>query len=149
MARKKIKLALPFRFIRKSDASKDFHNQLYAVNKVNLASLVGENHTNQYVVVYDANPLVLGFIIFKDTGTHFYIDLVEKNELHSFPTLKPGTQLIDMVERISPNYTYKKVVLNAIVGTQDYYEEIGYQKTGKTTNDPVYGNLTEMEKLLD
>lgn len=148
MARKKIPLALPFRYIRRSDAKKRFYNPLSEINHVSLADLISRNRRYEYVVVYDATPDILGFIFFRDTGTHFYIVLVERNELVSYPELRPGTQLIQMVERISPNYDYKKVVVDSMDETISYYERLEYKKTGKIIDDPQYGMLTRMEKSL-
>lgn len=148
MIRKKLPLALPFRYFKNSDASQDFDNRLYAVNKIGLDKLIGENRADKHIVVFDYNKKVAAFIIFKDLQDHFYIVLVETNDLIR-TALNPGSQLIDYVEQVSILLGYKKIVLDS---TDDmitrYQTQWRYRNIGYTYFDPQYGRLTRMEKIL-
>lgn len=147
MPRKKFVLNLPFRQIRKSDSNKRFENEFFEFNHITMTDLVSANKKNQYVFVYDNDSEILAFLVFKDTGTHFHLVLVETNRM--FKTdLKPARQLIILIENLSKHFDYHKITLYSVVEKIPLYHKLGYEKTGQTVLDPTYGKLTMMKKEL-
>jgi len=150
MARKKIPARGPFRYIRKSDVKKPFDNRFKRLNGVDFSSLLKDNKGSIHVLVYEYQRNILCFLALEDKGTHFYLNLIENNELFQtkIQTINPAPKLITYVEIISPHYGYKKVTLNSIQPLIQYYRDLGYSETGRTSYRQPYGLLTEMEKIL-
>ena len=150
MARKKIPTSGPFRYIKKADTTKPFDNRLKPLNKVDFSTLYSDNKGATHVLVYDFQNKILCFLVVDDIGTHFYLNLVETNEIYPIECdyLNPAPKLIMYIETISPIFRYKKVTLASLPQLVPYYNNLGYNETGKTFNDPNYGRLIEMEKIL-
>lgn len=149
MTRKKIPTQGPYRYIRKSDITKTFTNELFNINRVTLKTLFYDNNGKTHVLVYDFDNNVLAFIAFHDMGTHFYLNLVETNRIPAYQHIKAGTKLIDYLDDVSQYFDYKKITLFSLPDLIPFYESLSYQQTGNTEYDSRYNmNLTEMKKIL-
>jgi hypothetical protein len=89
----------------------------------------------------------LAFVIIWDHDTHFELELVEANILHK-TLLHPGTLLVNLVDDISRQFNYQRIVLYSVQDRISYYEKLGYIQLDEKVRDPKYGMLTKMEKLL-
>ncbi len=147
LTRKNITLEPPFRFIDSTDATKTFVNELSSINKVNLANILPENTGCRYVIVYEFNEEILAFIVLWDHGTHFEIELVEANRA-SQTEIKGGSALLSLTEDLSKRLDYDMIMLYSVQNRISYYQNRGYEQTDEIVEDPVYGILTKMIKLL-
>ena len=147
LSRKQFVLNPPFREINSSDASKEFANELYPINNIDLAYLVEQNIKNRYVFVYDFNDRVLGFIVFIDMDDHFYLDLVEVNQLYP-ESSGVGYMLIKLLENLAKRENYSRITLFSTENRIAYYQNLGYEITGESVQDQNYGSLTPMQKVF-
>ena len=87
---------------------------------------------------------------FDDKGDHFYLNLIENNEIHEkeCDEINPASKLIAFTENIAKSLGHTEIRLNALEQLVPYYKDLGYSETGKTENDNVYGLLVEMQKSL-
>ena len=87
---------------------------------------------------------------FDDKGNHFYLNLIENNEIYEkeCDEINPAPKLIRFTENIAKSLGHTEIRLNALEQLVPYYKKLGYSETGKTENDNVYGLLVEMQKSL-
>ena len=150
LARKEFVLNLPFREIKPSDAGQRFVNKLQPVNHVDLSYLVGQNCGKRHVLVYELDGKILAFVTFLDMGDHFYLNLVEANQMYDeYKKIRPGFLLIALVESLSKTAGYSRVTLYSVRDRVRYYSDLGYKVTGDDLDDPNYGRLTPMAKSLN
>lgn len=141
----------PFRYIRKTDTKQPFQNELYELNHVDLLFAYSKNSGKTHVFVYDSEGIVIGFIAFQDSGTHFHIDLVETNRIPESKTIRPGSKLILYLESLSRLLGYRKITLLSLPSPDlvSYYKQLGFQDTGIFEYDANYKmSLRGMQKII-
>lgn len=145
MTRRSLNLNPPYREIEYSDSKKEFWNRLIPKNQIDLAYLVDMNGGDQYVIVYEMDGQVLGFMTFLDQGDHLHLDLIERNELIE-ESHGVGFNLMMLLEIITSLFRYSRVTLSSTQENIEYYQRLGYEIIGSSFDDPEYGRLTPMEK---
>lgn len=87
---------------------------------------------------------------FDDKGNHFYLNLIENNEIYEkeCDEINPAPKMIRFIENIAKSFGHTEIRLNALEQLVPYYKELDYSTTGKTEKDNVYGLLVEMQKSL-
>lgn len=139
----------PIREIVPQDGEQSFQNEFQESNTDVLDKLTNMNIENRYVIVYELNGKILGFLTFLDKGDHFHLDLVETNRLHDESNIvKPGPSLLVVMEGISRTFGFNKISLHSTQKNLDLYHGLGYSISGNDFNHPTYGILTPMEKSL-
>ena len=147
--RRKFVFTPPIREIREADGGQLFQNEFQDANTDVLSALLPMNVGNRYVIVYELNKKILGFLTFLDRGDHLHLDLVEANQLHTESRIvRPGTALIFFVEGLSNTLGFDKITLHSTQENIDLYSTLGYHRNGEDFEDLNYGTLTPMEKLL-
>jgi hypothetical protein len=138
------------RYINKADLKQSFDNRLKIKNKLALKDFYGENKKDRHVLVYDHEGIVICVLVFDDKGDHFYLNLIENNQIHTdlCNELNPAPNMIRFVENFARSIGHTKIRLYSLEQLVWYYEKSGYVSTGKTNFDPNYGVLIEMKKLL-
>lgn len=132
------------REIASTDATKQFHNELFPQGDV-LVRLVRENVGNAYVVVYDQGGEILSAMLFDDHGTYFNVELLLANRL--FNPQNAGTKLILLLEDLGKELHYDHIELWSLANKVDYYLSLGYTNTGLAETGR-YGKMFRMVKSL-
>jgi hypothetical protein len=147
MTRRTLNLIPPYREIEYSDRKKEFWNRLTPKNQIDLSYLVDMNVGNRYVVVYEIDDNILGFMTFIDQEDHLHLDLIERNELikESYGT---GFNLMMLLEIIADNFGYSRITLSSTQENIKYYQRLDYEIIGSSFDNPDYGKLIPMEKKL-
>ena len=147
--RREFTYTLPIREIRPEDGIQPFKNDFHPLNTRILERLIQDNMGNRHILVYDLDGKVLGFLVFLEIGDHLHIDLVERNFLHDVSNIvKPGPALVVFVESASRDAGFYKTTLCSTQENVRLYEGLGYHRSGTDFEDPNYGTLTPMEKIL-
>lgn len=147
MPRRPLSLNPPYREIGYADGKKEFWNRLTPRNKIDLSYLAEENVGNRYIIVYEVEGRIFGFMAFTDEGSHLHLDLVERNE-HIEESRGVGFNLLMLLEIIASNFGHSRITLASTEENLGYYGKQGYQVIGASFDDPDYGMLTPMEKRL-
>ena len=139
----------PIREFRFSDGEQAFQNEFQGPNTDVLSALDSMNVENRYVIVYELDGKILGFLTFLDRGDHFHLDLVEANRFYPESNIvKPGPSLIVFVEGLSRAQGFNKITLDSTQDNIGLYTGLGYHRNGDDFDNPDYGTLTPMEKDL-
>ncbi|MGI0088416.1 MAG: GNAT family N-acetyltransferase [Nitrosotalea sp.] len=145
MTRKALDLNPPYREIEYPDGKKEFWNRLTPKNQIDLSCLVDMNVGDQYVIVYEIDEKILGFMTFLDQGDHLHLDLIERNELIE-ESHGVGFNLMMLLEIIASNFEHSRITLSSTQENIQYYQALGYKIIGSSFDIPDYGSLTPMEK---
>lgn len=150
MKRKIIPENGPFRYIRKNDIKQLFDNRLKSVNNLELSDFYRHNVGNRHVFAYDLDNTVICILIFDDKGDHFYLNLIENNEIHKkkCDQINPAPKLIRYVENIARSLGHEKIKLDSLEQLVSYYTKLGYFSINETGQHDDYGRLVKMEKLF-
>lgn len=150
MTRKNFNLNPPFREIRNVDALKEFKSEFLETHGIDFVNLPNENKDDKYVWVYDLDDKILAVLSFLDTSTHFFMDVVFNNDLWTelCNEVHPGFSLFSMLEDLSPNFDYHKILLDSTDDRLDYWKHHGYQHRGMPYSKPKWGKLYPMQKDL-
>ncbi|MBI5378443.1 MAG: GNAT family N-acetyltransferase [Thaumarchaeota archaeon] len=103
------------------------------------------NIDDQYVIVYEIDDKILGFMTFLDQGDHLHLDLIERNELIE-ESRGVGFNLMMLLEIIASIFGYSRITLYSTQENIKYYQRLGYEIIGSSFDNPEYGSLTPMEK---
>ena len=111
MKRKSIPENGPFRYIRKDDIEQSFDNRLRSLNNLELSDFYNYNVENRHVFVYDFDNRVLRVLVFDDNDDHFYLNLIENNEVYGkeCDEVNPAPKLITYVEKLPNLWAIKKL----------------------------------------
>jgi hypothetical protein len=92
-----------FRYMRKTDLGQPFDNRLKSLNVLELADFFKHNVDNRHVFVYEFDDKILCVLVFDDKGDHFYLNLIENNEIYEkeCDEVNPAPKLIRYVEKVS------------------------------------------------
>jgi hypothetical protein len=150
MIRKSIPQIGPFRYICKTDIDQPLENRLKSLNNLELNNFFEHNAKNRHVFVYEFEGKILCILVFDDKGDHFYLNLIENNEIYEMECdeINPASKLIRYVEKVSKSLGYDKIRLDALEQLVPYYEELGYSPINETYYHKDYGLLVKMKKLL-
>lgn len=145
MTRRSLNLNPPYREIESADGKIEFWNRLTPKNQIDLSYLVDMNVGNRYVLVYEIDGKILGFMTFLDQDDHLHLDLIERNELIE-ESHGVGFNLMMLLEIIASNFGYSRIMLSSTEENIEYYQALDYEIIGSSFDNPDYGRLTPMEK---
>ncbi|MDE1862718.1 MAG: hypothetical protein KGI33_07390 [Thaumarchaeota archaeon] len=146
MARRSLALNPPYREIEYADGKKKFWNRLKPKSRIDLSYLVETNIGKRFVIVYEIEGDILGFIVFVGEDDHLYLDLIEWNEIFE-ESRGVEFSLMILLEAIAANFGYSRIILYSTGENIGYYEALGYEIAGNSFDNPDYGMLTPMGKI--
>jgi hypothetical protein len=150
MKRKSIPENGSFRYIHKDDIEQSFDNRLRSLNNLELSDFYNYNVENRHVFVYDFDNRVLCVLVFDDKDDHFYLNLIENNEVYGkeCDEVNPAPKLITYVEKIAKSLGHKKIRLDSLEQLVPYYTKLGYSSMNDDEHHKDYGLLVKMKKLF-
>lgn len=121
-----------------------------SLNNLALLDFFRHNAENRHVFVYEFEGKILCVLVFDDKGDHFYLNLIENNEIYEneCDEINPAPKILRYVEEFSKSLGHIKIRLDSIEQIVPYYEALGYSSMGRTESHDVYGILIKMSKSL-
>lgn len=146
-----------FRQIRRDDVNKPFSSHDVKMRGYNLGYFYQwSQEPDTLVLVKDGSHgyldgiILLRFVPGKSQPEKMMIEMLSRNFQSGSSSSGIGTDLLKMAEKhVAGPLGVNEIVIDAVSGLEDYYNNMGYVKTGKEEYDQYWGKIVYMHKILN